>query len=243
MMIGCFIIMLIPMFWYSSWGTLKAFPDYGVNSISLGNIGGSDVICDHSIFDRETTEFSLHCPANTVFAMDAVAENTGKQLFEVGIIPGDSNVLTYCSNDYFTDKKKCSDLIEEARLREVIETECEGKNSCKISNLKQYVAYPSTQSASHACWAHESKMFIQIACQYLPGELNDRVEMGLLLCCVAVFLTLFVVNFLDYMKKIQESNYVEWDVKTITASDYTIEFSIDREFYTDFILLEKDAWY
>lgn len=44
-----------------------------------------------------------------------------------------------------------------------------------------------------------------------------------------------MVVYLDYIKKIQENNYVEWDVKTITAGDYTIEFDIDDSFFKDFI--------
>lgn len=54
-----------------------------------------------------------------------------------------------------------------------------------------------------------------------------------MLACAAVFIALFVVNYLDYIKKTQENNYVEWDVKTITAGDFTIEFDLSREFWQD----------
>lgn len=30
------------------------------------------------------------------------------------------------------------------------------------------------------------------------------------------------------------NQYVEWDVKTITAGDFTVEFDIAPEFYKDF---------
>ena len=30
---------------------------------------------------------------------------------------------------------------------------------------------------------------------------------------------------------VAEINYTEWDVKTVTAADYTIEFNISKEFY------------
>lgn len=63
--------------------------------------------------------------------------------------------------------------------------------------------------------------------------MNDRVSRGLVLACAAVFIALFVVNYLDYIKKTQENNYVEWDVKTITAGDFTIEFDLSREFWQD----------
>ena len=55
-------------------------------------------------------------------------------------------------------------------------------------------------------------------------------------------MALFMVNYLDYMKKIQENNYIEWDVKTITAGDYTIEFDITPSFFEDFLVKEYTTW-
>ena len=55
-------------------------------------------------------------------------------------------------------------------------------------------------------------------------------------------MALFMVNYLDYMKKIQENNYIEWDVKTITAGDYTIEFDIAPSFFEDFLVKEYTTW-
>jgi len=46
-----------------------------------------------------------------------------------------------------------------------------------------------------------------------------------------VFVALFVLNFVDYIKKVQANEYIEWDVKTITAADYTIEFDITPDFF------------
>jgi len=51
-----------------------------------------------------------------------------------------------------------------------------------------------------------------------------------------------VINYLDYIKKIQENNYVEWDIKTITAGDYSVEFDISPEFFTDFVVKEFTQW-
>jgi len=63
-----------------------------------------------------------------------------------------------------------------------------------------------------------------------------------LLGCIAIFVALFVINYLDYMKKIQENDYVEWDIKTITAGDYTIEFDISADFFNDFVVKESTQW-
>jgi len=37
--------------------------------------------------------------------------------------------------------------------------------------------------------------------------------------------------YIDYVATVQSNMYVEWDVKTITAGDYTIEFDLDEETY------------
>ena len=57
-----------------------------------------------------------------------------------------------------------------------------------------------------------------------------------------MFIALFVINYIDYIKKTQENNYVEWDVKTITAGDYAIEFDIFPEFFEDYVKLEHNKW-
>lgn len=69
-----------------------------------------------------------------------------------------------------------------------------------------------------------------------------REEQGLLIGCCAVFIALFVINYVDYIKKTQENNYVEWDVKTITAGDYAIEFDIEPTFFEDFLKKEYNNW-
>lgn len=48
---------------------------------------------------------------------------------------------------------------------------------------------------------------------------------------MAVFVYLYVLVFLDYIRTIESTKYVDWDVKTITAGDYTIEFDLDRDTY------------
>ena len=85
-------------------------------------------------------------------------------------------------------------------------------------------------------------MYVQIACTLQTEQIKMRQERSLLLGCIAVFVALFVINYLDYMKKIAENDYVEWDIKTITASDYTIEFDITPDFFNDFVVKESTSW-
>lgn len=70
-------------------------------------------------------------------------------------------------------------------------------------------------------------------------EVEERRIQGLTIACGAVFLALFIINYFDFIRKNQEYNYVEWDVKTITAGDYTAEFDIAPEFFEEW--LDKEA--
>ena len=52
-----------------------------------------------------------------------------------------------------------------------------------------------------------------------------------MISCIAVLMYLFTLVFFDYIRCIQETLFVDWDVKTITAGDYTVEFNINIEVY------------
>jgi hypothetical protein len=52
----------------------------------------------------------------------------------------------------------------------------------------------------------------------------------------AVFIYLFSIVYFDYIKSVQKTKFVDFDVKTITAGDYSIEFDIVEETYNEFIL-------
>lgn len=63
----------------------------------------------------------------------------------------------------------------------------------------------------------------------------EREYTGLTVGCVAVFLYLFAITFTDYVKSVQKNKYVEFDLNTITAGDYTVEFDISPKFYATFV--------
>jgi hypothetical protein len=48
---------------------------------------------------------------------------------------------------------------------------------------------------------------------------------------LGVFVYLFVIIYVDYIKQVQKNKFIDFDVKTITAGDYSIEFDIDEDVY------------
>lgn len=57
-----------------------------------------------------------------------------------------------------------------------------------------------------------------------------------------IFVALFITNYLDYLNKIQENNYIEWDLKTLTSGDYTVSVAIDEDFYAKYLKDVEREW-
>ena len=88
----------------------------------------------------------------------------------------------------------------------------------------------------------ESHVFIQVACIMTNEELVNRQELDLLIACMATFVALFIFSFIDYIWQMQKNDYIEWDVKTVTSSDYTVEVDIGNEFYNKYKAKEELKW-
>lgn len=68
-----------------------------------------------------------------------------------------------------------------------------------------------------------------------PTEISNRQVQGLLIGCIFISVGLFVVVYIDFIRQVAKNNFVEFDVKTITAGDYTCEFDISDQFYRQFL--------
>lgn len=58
---------------------------------------------------------------------------------------------------------------------------------------------------------------------------------GLVIACLGVFIALFFVVYVDYLKSIFKNLNIEWDVKTITAGDYSVELDISEAMWHNFL--------
>ena len=54
-----------------------------------------------------------------------------------------------------------------------------------------------------------------------------RSIMGLIAGSIGVFIYLFILVYVEYISKVQENKFVDFDVRTITAGDYSCEFKIE----------------
>jgi hypothetical protein len=58
---------------------------------------------------------------------------------------------------------------------------------------------------------------------------------------VSVFIALFFVVFVDYINSVFKNAFIEWDVKTITAGDYSCELDISKEMWDTFLKEKYDV--
>ena len=97
---------------YASYDDLAHYTEYSWNRYSLGNMGGSDAICESSEFNAEgKAPLILSCTTG-VINLDIKTEKTGEAIFEAGIIPRSLDVKNFCTNTAFEDGANCSSLIK-----------------------------------------------------------------------------------------------------------------------------------
>ena len=149
----------------------------------------------------------------------------------MGIIPHSEALSNHCSASSFTDPNNCSSYLDIDAIRKTVEQDCVGKATCKLEDLDHFVDHNGKGFNAEECDGKTSLIYMQIACTLSNDQVVNRQKDSLFLGCVAVFIALFVLNYIDFIKKIQQNDYVEWDIKTITAGDYTIEFDITVDFY------------
>jgi hypothetical protein len=78
-----------------------------------------------------------------------------------------------------------------------------------------------------------------MACTIPKDEIAEREMIGLICACLAVAIGLTCVAYFDYIKQVFASDYIEYDVKTVTAGDYTAEFKIQPDFFDNWDINHK----
>lgn len=110
-----------------------------------------------------------------------------------------------------------------------------GFDTNKYRNYHVYSITKPTPEEELECFGGSSQLFLQIGCTIGHDELHQRQVQGLLIACLTVAVALYVSVFTDYVRQVAKNNFIEWDVKTVTAGDYSIEFDITDEFYDSFV--------
>lgn len=74
----------------------------------------------------------------------------------------------------------------------------------------------------------------------MPEEFSDgRKIMGLGIASLAVLIYCYTIIYFDYIRAVEKNMYLDFDIQTITAGDYTVEFDMPPQSYEYF----KEVYY
>ena len=76
-------------------------------------------------------------------------------------------------------------------------------------------------SLASSC-SEESLFYFQTPCLIPPKRAGSRWMMGLVIGCVGVFVYLFILIYFEHLGSVQENKFLDYDVRTITAGDYSV---------------------
>ena len=213
-----FVFSIPSMIIYRSGGALKEEPSYLINQFSLGNLGAAHTVCKNTYVSIPVVKSS--CNAGRV-----------SKIFDYGIIPAEETSKSHCLREY--EDLSCNQYIDDDAFMAKFET-CLNQRECTLSGLDEVIKAPVNQTVPAKCTQGTATFFVQYACQFSNQERDERRLAGLLVSCIGVFIALFYSVYVDYMRCISKANYLDWDVKTITAGDYTVEMEIQKEMYDKF---------
>jgi len=91
------------------------------------------------------------------------------------------------------------------------------------------------------CIAPESRLFVQFTCIQDEPTLALKIDQLALIGMITTFISLM---FLVQIRRLYQGGKIcqlEWDMATITAGDYTVEFDIEQQSYIDWYDLHYKA--
>ena len=91
-----------------------------------------------------------------------------------------------------------------------VSARCQGKQHCVVNDLDLYLTNP-LNSWYDSCRREDAIVFVQVGCMMNQDALHKRKIAALVFGCLGVFIALFFINYNDYMRKLSENGYIEWD--------------------------------
>lgn len=77
--------------------------------------------------------------------------------------------------------------------------------------------------------------YAQTPCVIPAREIKPRLVMGLAVSCMALLVVFFSITYISYARGVQAYQYVEFDYKTLSTADYTVELPITAGMWQTFL--------
>ena len=206
-------------------------------------MGGSNVFCASVAISKKVID--IKCPMgsfidtkNVIYGVMDQRIHSSDWCTNAAIAKNERITNSLATANQPKSKKlyNCTNLIDNKNITTQIKDKCTGKNSCDL-NIREWWDTSLTTTATTFVTGKDGAcngnafFFVQSPC-LIPKKMQiHRFVFGLYCGSVAVFVYLFTMLYIDYIKCVQVNNYIDWDVKTITAGDYSIEFDLKPETY------------
>lgn len=85
------------------------------------------------------------------------------------------------------------------------------------------------------CINEEARVFVSFTCQQDEKNLLNKRQMASKIACLGVLMVFIYLTFLHYLKRKSELDFIQWDMETITPSDYTMSIKITEKMYKHYM--------
>lgn len=174
---------------------------------TLGNLGYSSVQC--ATIPLNVGKINLVCPFGSI-----------GEIYDRGINLSD-NTASNCANN--NDIKQCQpdSTSYSTAMAAAIGQESYLYNFGSYTNL-----FAGSGDMSGCDKSNDSRIFIQFTCEQSKESLNTKYNQMCLAVSIAVFIAMFFTITIRYLYQGGKITQIEWDMSTVTAGDYTVEFDI-----------------
>ena len=184
----------------------------------ISNMGYSTVECQNS--PVSLGQFTLTCPYGAVGTILDYGVNN-----PVDGSPVDACVKNSINKACSPNNQSILNLLKKSYGQEFFQV------SYTQSDL--YVGAPA-----RSCTDTTSSLFVQYTCVQTPAEQSEKYEYLVLAVASTTLISLLFVLTLQMLFKGGKVQQLEWDLATVTAGDYTVEFEIPATAYSQWYAKE-----
>ena len=106
---------------------------------------------------------------------------------------------------------------------------CEGQSSCLVHGLKDELPLGAQWGDPDCNLSETDSLFVQYSCIIPDDELKIKRYQALVASCVNIFAALTLLSVINNRQGSIAIEKKEWDLQTVTASDYCLELSLSKD--------------
>lgn len=233
----CLVLLIfnLPLFFIFSDYDIYTKMDMPMAALTVGNMGGAITICDQIPHHMTTKTLRLKCPTGKLnpFALS----HDGDEILEIGLMDSKQPDVSACTHKVFTDPYDCSQYLKTDEIIKSIKKNAAGLVEYDLHeiNTPEFNIKPATDELDQICHGPGSMLFVQIGCDYTIEDLQERRVKALYIGCSTIVCALFLIVYTDYLDKMFKNWRTLYDVETVSAADYTVDFKISHDFWSHFV--------